>query len=122
MVTTQVACQVLQIGNAPRVSAILGGNSLQPLVERLLLALSHDTYALAEYNSRTLFQDNMWDVAAQQPNWLAISSQASTPVTDSLASTLAEDTTEGYAVAGRLAAVDMVFAELGDDTDDFSDN
>ena len=115
---TQAAGQVFQIGNAPLVNAILGTHSPQQLADRLFLALARGTDALAEFNSLSLFQNNLRDVAAQHPDWLALASRSAT---ESSADTLVSDGAAGQAVSNHLAVVDKIFAQLADDSDDFSD-
>jgi hypothetical protein len=118
---TQVAGQMFQVGNAPLVNAILGGNSPQQLADRLFLALARgtDALALSEVSAFDLFQDNLRDVAIQHPDWLAMISQSATPAIEASAGTAAENTTSGQAVSDHLAVVDKVFAQLADETDDF---
>ena len=118
LAATQVA-GTFQIGNAPLVNAILGGNSPQQLADRLFLALARGTDALAEVSAFNLFQDNPRDVPAQHPDWLAMISQSATPAIEASAGTAPENTTSGQAVSDHLAVVDKFFAQLADDTDDF---
>jgi hypothetical protein len=118
---TQPAGQVFQIGNAPLVSTLLSGNSPQQLADRLFLALARGTDALVEFNSLSLFQDNPRDVAAQHPNWLAMISQSARPAIEASAGTPVENTTTGQRASDHIAVVDKVFAQLADDSDDFSD-
>jgi hypothetical protein len=46
-------------------------------------------------------------------------SQSATPAIEASAGTAAENTSSGHAVSDHLSAVDKVFAQLADDSDDF---
>ena len=62
-------------------------------------------------------QDNLWDSATLNLDWLSSRGQA--PANETARST--DGTLDPQASSERTAAVDQVFAQLVDQTDDFSD-
>jgi len=116
LAATQLVGQVFQLSNVPALSAALGSTTPQQLMDRLFLALARWTDAPADQA-----QETFWTNAVRGEDWLAIPTSAVESGTDSSAVTEDQQAADQQAVSDRIAVVDQVFAQLVDETDDFSD-
>jgi len=114
---TQLVGQVFQIANLPLLNSLMQGNTTEQFVDRLFLALSRGTDAVAsDFDSLTTVPTNFWDSVVQ--DWMVIPSQSADHASAD------EGAAQSQAVqseAGSVAVVDQVFAGLMDETDDFTD-
>ena len=116
LAATQPAGQVFQLSNVPVLSAALGSTTPQQLMDRLFLALARWTDAPADQG-----QETFWSNAVKGEDWLAIPATRTEARAEISAVTQDQQAADQQAVSDRIAVVDKVFAQLVDETDDFSD-
>ena len=107
---------MFQLSNVPVLSAALGSTTPQQLMDRLFLAMARWTEGPADQST-----DTFWTNAVKGEDWLAIPTTTVETRVDSSAVTPEQQTGDQQAVSERIAVVDKVFAQLVDETDDFSD-
>ena len=90
----------------------------QQLADRLFQALARWSDTPAD-----LGQDTLWDGALLNQAWLAVQSQAAVSATPARSADAAPEQqgTDKLSGSDHAALVDQVFAQLADETDDFSD-
>ena len=114
LAATQLAGQVFQLSNVPVLSAALGSTTPQQLMDRLFLAMARWTDGPPDQSA-----DTFWTNVAKGEDWLAI---PTTPVETRAESSAATDQQASeQVVSERITVVDKVFAQMVDETDDFSD-
>src|SRR5262249_26415144 len=112
----QLAGQVFQLSNVPVLSAAFGSTTPQQLMDGMFLALAWRADAQAEQT-----QEVFWTNAVKGEDWLAIPTTAGEMQRESSTVEQGQQAADQQAVWDRIAVMDKVFAQVVDETDDFSD-